>query len=255
MKARDCSVIVGGRRPLSEMTAGYDGDFELRQRLANSSLAPLQRQPHSSIGSLHKKYDEAINIDSGYEDSSSPIYITDHGSFKNKVLKKSRFVEDSMSFNNPGIFYRIAIILVIIIIIFASSFIMFFFKAGKETVQYSTSVSHVSTDEEDEIYPTLKRNFLLKEDITFDEVKKMKRIFEAEEDNLIDMNVMNEIFKENQELLDKVAKTFSVLGRNDLITETGEFHEDDADGEVGGNKETDTVLRINEARNGFMRLG
>ena len=83
---------------------------------------------------------------------------------------------------------------------------MIVFNPDQNHSQGSKSVPGVGIDEE-VFYPqSLQKNFLLEDDITYEEVKKRKRILE---ENFPNENTKYNFFAQNEKLLYKISKTFS----------------------------------------------
>ena len=107
---------------------------------------------------------------------------------------------------------KLVIFLFITIVIFGTCIIATVSKADREN-------SNVPNEREEESYPSLERNFLLKEDVSYEDVKKMRGDLEdqgtgAVKENLMNVNVNTEILRENKELMEKIAKTFSgIVGK------------------------------------------
>ena len=100
---------------------------------------------------------------------------------------------------------RLVVILLIILICLTSTVIMIVFNADQNHSQGSKSVPGVGIDEV--FYPqSLQKNFLLEDDITYEEVKKRKRILE---ENFPNENTKYNFFAQNEKLLYKISKTFS----------------------------------------------
>ena len=129
---------------------------------------------------------------------------------RSKVFPRSSFVEDSFSWksNTPIMLRRLLVILVIILICLTSTVIIIVFNAHQNSQNSHSSKSvPVGIDEEEVFYlPRLQTNFLLEDDITFEEVKKRKR---ALEENFPNENTKSNLFAQNEKLLYKVSKTFS----------------------------------------------
>ena len=103
---------------------------------------------------------------------------------------------------------RLLVILVIILICLTSTVIIIVFNADQNSQNsYGSKSVPVGIDEE-EVFslPRLQKNFLLEDDITFEEVKKRKR---ALEENFPNENTKSNLFAQNEKLLYKVSKTFS----------------------------------------------
>ena len=175
-----------------------------------------------------QKDDEAVEIDSGLEDSYrqllsrifsfvlltfniSPSSISStfnemagDSTFKaarNKAFPRSSFGEDRFSLNceNQIMLKRSVVILIIIFICLTS--IMIVFNAGQ---------NHSNGIKEEEVFhpPSLQKNFLLEDDITYLEVKKRKRTLEEKYPN---GNTNYNLFAQNEKLLLKISKTFSEI--------------------------------------------
>ena len=94
---------------------------------------------------------------------------------------------------------RSVVILIIIFICLTS--IMIVFNAGQ---------NHSKGIKEEEVFhpPSLQKNFLLEDDITYLEVKKRKRTLEEKYPN---ENTNYNLFAQNEKLLLKISKTFSEI--------------------------------------------
>ena len=109
---------------------------------------------------------------------------------------------------------------VIFFVLFTFGVIMIFFRNYSETPQYSNYVSNVLMNEKvDKSFPSLERNFLLKEDVTYDDVKELKRALEDESSRepLKKVSVNPELFRDNEKLMENIAKTFSEIASHEYI--------------------------------------
>ena len=106
---------------------------------------------------------------------------------------------------------QLVIFILLTFLIFGISSVVLVFKTDRESLELN--------EKEDESFPSLERNFLLAKDVSYEDVRKMRGDLEdqstaAMKGNLINVNVNKEIFRENQELMDRLEKTFSgIVGK------------------------------------------
>ena len=123
---------------------------------------------------------------------------------------------------------RLVVVLIIILIGLISTVVMIVFNADQNHSQEPKSVTGV---DEEEFYPaSLQKNFLLEDDITYEEVKKRKRNLE---ENFPNENTKYNLFAQNEKLLYKISKTFSGIVK-ERVPDTKELIS--AEGYPGSNK-------------------
>ena len=77
-------------------------------------------------------------------------------------------------------------------------------------IVFNAGQNHSKGIKEEEVFhpPSLQKNFLLEDDITYLEVKKRKRTLEEKYPN---ENTNYNLFAQNEKLLLKISKTFSEI--------------------------------------------
>ena len=129
-----------------------------------------------------------------------------------KLSRRQSFVEKPINRNStPRVLDQLVIFILLTFLIFGISSVVLVFKTDRESLELN--------EKEDESFPSLERNFLLAKDVSYEDVRKMRGDLEdqstaAMKGNLINVNVNKEIFRENQELMDRLEKTFSgIVGK------------------------------------------
>jgi len=186
--------------------------FDLRQRPGSSCHQLRSRTRQCQV---HPPGHEIINIttDSGYEDSFSSVrvdntlwdYLLDI--YSERLSRRQSFVEKQINrISTSRAVDQLVIFLLLTFLIFGISSVVLVFKTDGDSLELN--------EKEDESFPSLERNFLLAKDVSYEDVRKMRGDLEdqsigAMKENLMYVNVNKEIFRENQDLMDRLAKTFS----------------------------------------------
>ena len=133
---------------------------------------------------------------------------------------------------------RLVVVLLIILIGVISTVVMIVFNAEQNHSQEPISV----TDVDEELYPAgLQKNFLLEDDITYEEVKKRKRTLE---ENFPNENTKYNLFAQNEKLLYRISKTFSRIVKEQVPDIKELVSAEGYPGSNNGKKETDGTKHL-----------